>query len=143
MKSLRQLNLLINIEWIKINHPFGYIEWETFRFNQSVKLKKRMSEEVFREMLLVNMGIKAIIKLIYNLETSELIKLQNANKILNTTLFSDLYFKMINEIEKLIKKDKDNIWKQTKNKFIKIWRLFKATCWYYPSTSLFWKFNYY
>ncbi|ATO30686.1 hypothetical protein CO229_00935 [Mycoplasmopsis bovirhinis] len=66
-------------------------------------------------MLLVNMGIKAIIKLIYNLETSELIKLQNANKILNTTLFSDLYFKMINEIEKLIKKDKDNIWKQTKN----------------------------
>lgn len=74
-----------------------------------------MSEEVFREMLLVNMGIKAIIKLIYNLETRELIKLQNANKILNTTLFSDLYFKMINEIEKLIKKDKDNIWKQTKN----------------------------
>lgn len=68
-----------------------------------------MSEEVFREMLLVNMGIKAIIKLIYNLETSELIKLQNANKILNTTLFSDLYFKMIDEIEKLIKKDKDNI----------------------------------
>lgn len=106
----------VNKYWMdKINHPFGYIEWETFRFNQSVKLKKPMSEEVFREMLLVNMGIKAIIKLIYNLETSELIKLQNANKILNTTLFSDLYFKMIDEIEKLIKKDKDNIWKQTKN----------------------------
>ncbi|WP_029905981.1 hypothetical protein [Mycoplasmopsis opalescens] len=98
---------LVNNYWLnKINHPFGYVEWETFRFNQSVKLSKPMSEEVFREMLLVNMGIKAIIRLIYEIKESELIKLQNANKILNTTLFTKTYSKMLDEIKKIMKEDK-------------------------------------
>lgn len=96
---------LVNDYWMKkINHPFGYIEWETFRFNQSVKLKEPMTESIVREMVLVNMGIKAIMNLIYEIKESELIILQNANKILNTNLFTDLYFKMIDEINNLMKR---------------------------------------
>lgn len=106
---------LVNNYWMnKINHPFGYVEWEAFRFNQSVKLKKPMTESIVGEMVLVNMGIKAIMNLIYEIKESELIILQNANKILNTTLFTDLYFKMIDEINNLIKGDKDIIWKKKK-----------------------------
>lgn len=93
---------LINDWWVEnFNQNFGLIEVDSIRFGESIELNNRTTEEKWYKGCLINWGLKAILKLVFELQPTKQIALYNADRILNTNLFNDTYNKIIDELKKL------------------------------------------
>ncbi|QIW62427.1 hypothetical protein [Mycoplasmopsis gallinacea] len=93
---------LINDWWVEnFNQNFGLIEVDSIRFGESIELNTRTTEEKWYNGCLINWGLKAILKLVFDLQPTKQIALYNADRILNTNLFNDTYNKIIDELKRL------------------------------------------
>lgn len=93
---------LINDWWVEnFNQNFGLIEVDSIRFGESIELNNRTTEEKWYNGCLINWGLKAILKLVFDLQPTKQIALYNADRILNTNLFNDTYNKIIDELKRL------------------------------------------
>ncbi|WP_029512847.1 hypothetical protein [Mycoplasmopsis iners] len=100
--DINQIIALINDWWlINYNQPFGLIEMDAIRFGNSIRLNKETTEEKWYNGCLINWGLKAILRLVFDLQTTKLIALDNADNILNTNLFSTTYKRILEELRRL------------------------------------------